>query len=264
MDGFKFCAVSDTYLSSIIGVCKWPTNRIAWTWMDTMPNVPDEALLNCSKRAIASIVRHCNLDMPYVQNASQAQIRQYVRGIDGAGGTLAWSELPCSALPFVMQRYDVSENWYLGEGQAPNGQISLQAVIAHELGHALGLGHLAHGLMSPNYDPIILEPDELMIMELQKRYGPPKAMPDTPSANSPGDRPMDRDKIKQHIGYALQFLEWLASWTYTPVDDNVIIKIKAFTQQDWVIDLIVHFFAREPPQTKEQFYALLDEARKLV
>jgi hypothetical protein len=87
--------------------------------------------------------------------------------IDGKSGTLAWSMLP-PADP-AEQRYDVDEPW--GRG------IDLVAVLAHEIGHALGLQHAsqnAKALMAPYYSDAVTTPQPHDVARIRALYGDPE------------------------------------------------------------------------------------------
>jgi hypothetical protein len=90
--------------------------------------------------------------------------------IDGPGNVLAWSQLPCPWQPPVTQLYDESENWVPDMGIKSG--ISLPLVIAHEVGHALGIGHGPTGnLMAPYIDSTMTNLGEWDLAEIKARYG---------------------------------------------------------------------------------------------
>lgn len=91
--------------------------------------------------------------------------------IDGRGSVLAWSELPCPWRPPVQQCYDVREAWSWGR-EPETGKVWLPLVIAHELGHAVGLPHGPSGnIMAPSYGQMSVQPGEWDRRELVARYG---------------------------------------------------------------------------------------------
>lgn len=100
--------------------------------------------------------------------------------MDGAGGTLAWCELPPGDDRQLLLVFDADEKWTLEEWpETPDGSIWYVPVLRHELGHFFGLDHLdprkqGKALMNPYYDPrvdIPLPPD---ITAFRKLYGEPK------------------------------------------------------------------------------------------
>lgn len=114
-----------------------------------------------------------------------------VGDIDGPFSVLAWSELapkiPC------LQRYDKTEKLYFGKTaqEGPPGALHAGAITCHELGHALGIEHLAAGnLMQPSYSPLVITPQSGDIQEGRKRYGAPAVIipADPPQDATPGTR----------------------------------------------------------------------------
>jgi hypothetical protein len=97
--------------------------------------------------------------------------------IDGRNGILAQSELPIGFTPQftrqISQLYDTGENWTLS-GNPPANRIDLGRVMCHELGHAIGIGHITDGnLMAPMYSTQIALPRNGDVTEARARYGSP-------------------------------------------------------------------------------------------
>ncbi len=74
--------------------------------------------------------------------------------IDGVGGTLGYAQYwyyatwnnSTGSWDWRIDHFDIiiddSENWYAGTGTPPSSQHDLESVLLHELGHAIGLGHV--------------------------------------------------------------------------------------------------------------------------
>ena len=166
---------------------------------------PQERVLNCLHGAIREINEACGLTLKVTSDRRSADILMATGKIDGAGGTLAWSELPPSNP--CQQKYDQSERWGFEPGKRG---IYLQAVMLHELGHALGLEHFrgsTGNLMDARYDRDVFSLQLGDIDELISRYGPrteplPPPMPVPKAPCPPETESPDTDKITGtvHIG----------------------------------------------------------------
>ncbi len=159
----------------------WHKSQLSWYVQADLPGLLRKAFRAAVAEALASWSAVCNLT--FVESATTAADILIGTGtIDGPQGVLAWSELP-PANP-VHQKYDTGERWRTGAGVG----ISLPAVAAHELGHALGLEHdpQAGALMAAYYDERILVPQPRDIVRIQAMYGPPVVLPPpTPSPTPP-------------------------------------------------------------------------------
>lgn len=168
-------------------ICKWPMKQITYAADIRLPGITDAEALRAYDVAAAQWMAICGIAMERTP-ANQANI--YAKsgvgkknGLDNKGGTLAWSELPCSVTKNTQldQMYDEAEAWSFNMAVA---------VICHEMGHALGLPHLAKGnLMAPYYDPNTTKPQKGDIAEMVTRYGKVANTPTVPTL-PPGEPPV--------------------------------------------------------------------------
>lgn len=164
------CGLPDFNLTDPNSVCKWPMKKVTYYHEIKLPGLTDEQIAQAYDIAFSQWAAVCDLEPTRVSAANKANIfarsgagKKYQ--LDGAGGTLAWSELPCGVHETIQldQMFDEAEDWSFNMAVA---------VICHELGHALGLPHLSWGnLMAPYYDANVTAPQSGDIEEMVKLYG---------------------------------------------------------------------------------------------
>lgn len=157
------------------GLCKWPVNHVPLLARLSLNQLSRSQILSAFQAACEAWNAVCGINLHLAEAASEALIvadsgAGRKDSFDGAGGTLAWSYMPCGMdtnnLNPVLQKYDTAEPW------TPD---FLRIVACHEIGHAIGIDHLAAGnLMAPYYDPAVGSPRTGDIAEAVKRYGAPK------------------------------------------------------------------------------------------
>jgi len=198
-----------------------------------MPGFSDEEFKAAVMRGLSSLAEVCGILPQYVDTARSAMVVIAVGRIDGPSGTLAWSELPCGPVGQLNQKYDSSERWVVHfNGPPPSGKIDIVRVIAHELGHALGLAHGPSGnLMAPTYSSFISRPQSWDISQLRERYGPPIAVsppipqPPAPTPSQPGGPIMPKG-ILFLLRLLLPYLEAYVKQSPSKIDDLVLEILK--------------------------------------
>lgn len=168
------CGVPDVIPSGAAGAgqCKWPHLEVSYAFDLSLSGVTDEQTTQAYVEACELWNDVCGLEMYQVDRLSDANIWARSQRIDGRGGTLAWSYLPCgvSSDDSLEQRYDTGDGW---------STSFLREVICHEVGHALGLNHHnGNSIMHPTATGQWPVPQKVDIAEVVSRYGKPKPKPE--------------------------------------------------------------------------------------
>lgn len=151
------------------------TNRIGWAVVGSWGAIPMSQIRQAFAWAFLQWSQVADLHF-FETSEEEALIRIRTGPIDRIGGTLAFSGFANGDIP-VEQKYDSLERWTFEE-QPPIHAVDLGRVACHEIGHALGIPHIAAGnLLQPAYDIRIRKPQSGDIAEVQARYGPPKTQP---------------------------------------------------------------------------------------
>lgn len=176
------CGLPDMMLDQS---CAWPHRDVTFYAQLDLPGLSGAEIEGAFVDACEQWNAVCGISLTRANGPAANIVARSGTGrsnnLDGRGGTLAWSELPCgrSKTATLQQMYDEAEQW---------SRSMAVAVICHEIGHAIGISHIAAGnLLAPYYDPRITKPQAGDIAEAVKRYGPPKPRP-TPTP-SPGSNP---------------------------------------------------------------------------
>lgn len=180
----RFCGHPDRMETTVEGY-KFADPKIGWSVTPTSI-IEQNLLLQIFTRAWELWAKICGI-IPSLQsnNPSLEDVRSAFGYIDRVYGILAWSELPpLAGRPYLEQKYDSYEPWYVNvEPGAGDSQIDLLAVAVHEIGHAIGIGHIpgdTGDIMNPYYVPNIRTPQTGDIREATDRYGPPVVKPPPP------------------------------------------------------------------------------------
>lgn len=144
-EGQYFCSQNTMRLGAF---AKWPgvSPRLPWhvDLSGYRGSLTPAQLIEAFRLAWSWWAEAAEITPVMVQSVGEALVRKHFAPIDGSSGILAWSELADNTNQPKTQRYDSGENWTV--------EWFLPAVIAHELGHVLGLEHDSQGsgaLMAP-------------------------------------------------------------------------------------------------------------------
>lgn len=211
----RICALAVTSDATDRG---WPASKwqkgLTFRIAGDLPGIARTAFSSMTAAALKLWTDVCGLP-EFREVTSGGNIVVTTGQIDGKSGTLAWSMLP-PADP-AEQRYDTAEPW--GKG------IDLIAVLAHEIGHALGLQHApqnAKALMAPYYSDAILSPQPHDVARIRALYGDPEptAVPEPP-------RPGGSNLVLKLYG--------CDSYTATPGPDGLVtLEFKGVEKADLV------------------------------
>lgn len=155
----------------------------SWQWFGpALPTVPT-GMLEIIQQASDGWSAVCPVKGHQAAAGEPLALSIISMAMDGRNGVLADCQLPGPATQ--QMRIDNGELWQTA--------INLLAVLIHEWGHFLGLGHLQtpNCLMNPYYNPNILKPQAGDIQAIQQLYpGAPAITPGTTPTPipSPGTR----------------------------------------------------------------------------
>lgn len=170
MDDIQICGLPETL---ILGVSSRRNPQASWFVTNGLPGIPLDQLEASVQAAFNLWSQVANCQGSKAPSQSQADLIITPARLDGPMGVLADCELPGPSVQRM--RLDNGERWTIHIGSnVPQGLIDLQRVLAHELGHFWGIGHIQNGnLMAPTYSTRIESPKSGDIQEIQGRYGPP-------------------------------------------------------------------------------------------
>jgi hypothetical protein len=159
---------------------KWAIDALAYLQQITYPGVDPAEIAADYGAAIASMAAVCGIQIRETKDFNTAQVLAVSAPIDGE-----WNVLALTERLVLHQTFDIAE-----VGLSRQQRI---AMMAHECGHFLGLGHAVPGtgaLMEPVLGTIT-GPQAWDVEQLQQRYGPPglsptpKPLTPSPAAPSP-------------------------------------------------------------------------------
>lgn len=127
---------------------RWRKSALSWLWSGkVLPGVSAEATYQSYQEAFDAWTAHVLLTATRAVGFTPPDVIAVCRAIDGPRGVLAQSELADGTDSQKHQWYDDAEAW-------TEASFRL-AVMSHELGHVLGLGHSGDpgDLMAPYLRP---------------------------------------------------------------------------------------------------------------
>ena len=150
----------------------------------SLPGVSEDIIEKAWLAALDFWNKVCGINMTLVRDPSDVAKAKIIAAAGPLpGGTLAWSYLPnntCSDR--LRQMYDTTQRWTFD---------FIAKTIAHEHGHAIGLGHsnqradiMYPSIQSPSFGSY---PSQNDIARVVQRYGPPKEVPNDPVDPKPDD-----------------------------------------------------------------------------
>lgn len=168
----QICAVTESL--ALRSDTKWNKSHLSWYVSQQFQGAARAGVSGTLDECCDIVSGVCGLSFEQSQNQRSADILVIPAAIDGPGKALADAMLPPVRQSVI--RLDVAESWTLKiEGRRRD--ILLKAVMLHELGHSLGMGHDANGsdaVMAPIYNPAMVLWRPRDVARLVKLYGEPK------------------------------------------------------------------------------------------
>ncbi len=192
IDGLSGKTQEGSAVANYQAISKWASNDISYYFINGTDRLPGDSEQTVIKQAFALWAAQAPLTFTQASDQNQADILiGWATGdhgdgepFDGPGNVLAHSSFPH---PYddrqVFLHFDDDEHWV----DSTTGDVDLETVAAHEIGHTLGLDHSddPNALMYPSYEGPHRSLGSDDIAGIQDLYGlasnPPPA-PDVPDS----------------------------------------------------------------------------------
>lgn len=238
---------------------KWDNPDITWAIINDLPGLSRQDFESAAATAFGYWATVCGIRPKKTNDPNTANVVITVGNIDGPSGTLAWSELPNRGTRRVTQKYDSSERKWVISLNPSGGALDITRVLAHEIGHAVGIFHISAGnLLAPTYSLQVHKPMSGDVAEATARYGPPVAQP-TPI---PTPNPQPTPGGSTMLGTLLKLLPLIAKFLpqiiqYLPDIIKLIEELsKIFKANPAAIDAFVaELKAADTPELRQSMTA---------
>lgn len=127
------------------GVITWSFAQFNWGGYEFDAIIADPAYQQAIRDALALWKSVARLDFAEISDSASTMLRfgwDYIDGAYGTVGEASWSASSVDGISYTINsaeiRFDTAETWSVRAGSG----VNFFAVAVHEIGHALGLGHI--------------------------------------------------------------------------------------------------------------------------
>lgn len=198
LHGMNFCGVSEQFGASEMPQRKLPTLDPTWWFDGELPGLSDADVEGTIQAAFNTWSKVCAISWTKAASKASATLSIITTRIDGPLMVLADCQLPSPGLNQLLMRLDIEK--FTRSFTPERGYIGLPHVLAHEVGHAMGLMHLPDDdtpdLMNARYNPAIWEPQQEEGSLTKKLYGAPRNIPVPSTPHKPVRVTVEQDGKK--------------------------------------------------------------------